>query len=754
LAERAGLSPRGLSDLERGARRAPYRDTMLRLADALRLQPADREDLLSAGRRRPRSQALSQARSAALLPITLSTFVGRQTELVDLRARLESTRLVTLTGPGGVGKSRLAIELATQIADTFGDGVCFVPLEAIRDPDLVGPTMAKSLGIRDLGGQSLLQRLEEQLRTRRLLLVLDNFECVVAAAALVGDLLASTQNLKVLVTSREPLRIQGEQELLLAPLSLPDPNRLPRLEALPDYGAIALFIDRAAAINPGFALNSETAAAVAEICARLDGLPLAIELAAARIRYLSPRAIVSRLEHRLALLSDGPRDLPQRHHTLRAAIAWSYELLDEPDRRVFRQCSVFVGGFSLAAAEAVAADADGRGDVLDRVGSLVAKSLVHAADGPDAEPRFGMLETIREFGLEQLEASRELDRTRARHAAFFLGMAERAEPELLGHDQVSWMHKLSADYDNIRAILAWSRDGLIEAEVGLRLVGALGSFWMWWGDIREGRQAADAILRLPSTQAPTPIRARAVLAAARMAVLQDDVIATRAFTHESTAIFREHGDLQGTARALIIQAVAEIAAQDNHAAGELLQEAIPLARQADDGWGLALGLSQMMSVLRTAGDYATAAAVGEEALAAARPIGDRVTFGLSLAGLGWLARLRGDTEAATALFHEALEVSSEFAGSWKMVPRLLAGLAWAAGLSGDWLRSARLFGAAHALFEASGQREFSHLRAMFDSDAARAEATLGPATYAARWAEGRAMATEEALSYALHTREP
>ena len=457
LAELAGLSLRGVSDLERGLRRAPHRDTLLRLLDALQLGQLEREAMRNAARHHRQvatHEESQQSIGSAALPIVLSSFVGRERELAEVEPRLANARLLTLTGPGGSGKTRLALQVASDVAAEFAEGVVFVPLAPISDPELVASTIAQALGIRDLGGRSMLQRLNEYLQPKSVLLVLDNFEQVLSAAPLVSGILGAAQKVKVLVTSREPLRVQGEHQYEVPPLTIPIAGAQYRVETLSQYGAVALFVDRATEINPEFELTKGNAADVVEICRQLDGLPLAIELAAPWMRVLHPHNLRERLEHRLMLLTDGPRDLPSRQQTLRATIAWSYHLLVPTEQILFRQLSIFVGGCTLEAAEALAGHNQLDVDVLVGIRSLAAKSLVRRQEGPNGQARLGMLETIREYGLEQLRASGELDAMRRRHASFYVALAEEAEPSLLGTEQVRWARQLELDYDNLRAVMA------------------------------------------------------------------------------------------------------------------------------------------------------------------------------------------------------------------------------------------------------------------------------------------------------------
>jgi predicted ATPase len=432
-------------------------------------------DPLPADRSQPEMTPAVRDRFVPSVPTPLTSFVGRERELAALTtlARRDDVRLVTLTGPGGVGKTRLALRAADLLAPAFADGAAVVELASVADPDLVAPAVARALGITDAGERPLAARLAGALRNRSLLLVLDNFEQVVDAAPAVAALLASCRGLKVLATSRAPLRISGEQDVPVPPLGLPEASA--PLDRLAEAEAVRLFVARARAADPAFVLTAEDGRAIASICARLDGLPLAIELAAAKTRLLPPSALLARLESRLPLLAGGPREAPARLRTMRDAIAWSHDLLSAEDRALYRRLAVFVGGFTLAAVEAIAVGL--AGDALVGVEALADQSLVRRIEVVAGEPRFAMLETVREFGLERLAESGEHDAVRDAHAAWCLALAEAAAPDLIaGRDLVRWLSRLDAELDNLRAALAWF-DRLGKHTELLRLLAAIEEYW-------------------------------------------------------------------------------------------------------------------------------------------------------------------------------------------------------------------------------------------------------------------------------------
>ena len=471
------------------------------------------------------------------LPLQLTSFVGREEEIAEVERLLGQTRLLTLTGPGGSGKSRLALRVAAELLPQFRDGSCFVDLSPVTDPALVPAAVANALGVPEAPGRPILDGVKDHLRHRELLQVVDNFEQVAEAGPVIEELLTAAPKLRTMVTSRVVLSLRGEQEYAVPPLHVPDPGRLPTgLSALGEVEAVRLFTERAQAASSRFALTEQNAPVVAEITARLDGLPLAIELAATRTKVLTPEQILSRLKRRLSILTSGPRSLPERQRTLRAAIAWSYDLLDPVERRLFARLSVFSGGWRFESAEAVC-DPDELGlDALDGLTSLVDKSLIRRTEPPGRPSRFSMLETIREFGLEQLEAAGDLELVLRRHAEHFLGLAVDAEPHLAGADQGEWLDRCEQEHANIRAALRWAIDRG-EAGPAQAAAGALWRFWQQRGHLAEGRGWLEETLAMPSGQAPTAARAKALTGAGGIAWWSDQG-AARAFYDEALAIER------------------------------------------------------------------------------------------------------------------------------------------------------------------------------------------------------------------------
>ena len=606
------------------------------------------------------------------LPVQLTPLIGREQEGAAVQNLLqrEDMRLVTLTGPGGTGKTRLGLQVAADLSDLFPDGVYFVNLAPLSDPALVIPTIAQTLDLKETGDQPLLELLKGYLRDKQLLLLLDNFEQVVSAALQVVDLLAASPKLKVIVTSRAVLHVRGEQEFPIPPLAVPDPKRLPDLVTLSHYEAVELFLSRAQAVVPEFQLSNINAPVLAEICARLDGLPLAIELAAARIKLLPPQALLARLGQRLAVLTSGPHDVPARQQTLRNTITWSYNLLEAQEQRLFRQLSVFVGGCTLEAAEAVCAalgDGDGAGPVLDGVASLIDKSLLQPTAQKNGELHLVMLETIREYGLEVLATSGEMEATQRAHALYYLALAEEAESELEGPQQVRWLQRLEREHDNLRAALRWSLEqgeAGYSMETALRLGGALRAFWLRHGPMSEGRTFLERALT-GSKGVVTATRAKSLLAATSLATHLGNMDRAESMAQESLALCRELRDTWGIAHSLLQLGRAASYRGNFPVARPLLEEALALCREVGNMWGITFALEELGYLALQQGDHVRARALFEESLAIERELGDTLNIAatsLRLAEVHFVSQ--GDQATVCALLEEGLALSREMGNMW------------------------------------------------------------------------------------------
>jgi len=680
------------------------------------------------------------------LPAQRTSFVGREREVARVKELLRGPGLLTLTGPGGSGKTRLALQAAAELPNDYPDGVFLVELAPITDARLVPSPIADAIGARAEGARPVLDTLKDHVRDREMLLVLDNFEQVIEAAPLVADLLAVAPRMRILATSREPLHLTGEQELAVPPLRLPDPRQMPAPDQLARYEAVALFVQRARAVDPGFRVTEANALPVAELCLRLDGLPLAIELAASRVKLLSPGAILERLEHRLELLTGGPVDVPARQRTLREAIAWSYELLDDTERALFRRVCAFAGGWTLEAAETVAHPGTEFGrDVLEVLGSLVDKSLIHRVPTLSEALRFRMLETIREFGREQLDAADEAEATRDRHAAHFLEVAEKAEPHLRGVDQKRWLDELEVEHDNLRAALRWAIDGG-RAEIGLRVVGAVWRFWHLRGHLAEGRRWTEEVLALPAAAERTVQRAKALTALGGIAYWQEDLPAFRGAYEEALAVAREVGDRPAIAEGLYNLAFPYAYEGDFATAEAMVQEAKAMFEELGVGRGVADSLWLLAISARLKGDTSAARSLAEESLRLHRKVSDRFGITDALHVLGRIALAEGDMPTAAASFLEALD-NDEEVGNRTGMGIVLDNLAARASALGHHLRAVRLAGASEAIKEAAGGHAPPPFIDLPDPSEAARDA-LGDAAVAAAWEEGRAMPLDQALAYA------
>ncbi|MDQ4126390.1 MAG: LuxR C-terminal-related transcriptional regulator [Actinomycetota bacterium] len=699
------------------------------------------------------SVPLTSGRPPNNLPFVLSSFVGRGREISELRRLLlEDYRLLTLTGPGGCGKTRLALAVATEMAEDFEDGAWWVGLASLSGPTLMSQAVAQALRVREAPTRTLLEVLVEHLESMEMLLVLDNCEHLVEGCANIADtLLRACPNLKILATSREALGIVGERVMVVPSLSLPDADE--PLPALAGHEAVRLFVDRARAVDSTFRLTEKNAPHVARLCRKLDGIPLALEFAAARARMLSAEQILKRLEDPLKLLTAGGRTADPRHRTLRATLEWSYELFSEPERTLFGRLSVFAGGFTLEAAEAVGAGDDvEEGEVLDLLSGLADKSMVATEPSPGSgdAPRYRMLEPVRQYGLERLEEGGEAETTRRQHARHFLELAEEAEPELRRTRQAEWLERLETEHDNLRAALSWALERR-EAELGLRLGAALGEFWSLRGYLSEGRRWLEAVLK--SGGAPAAARAKVLARLGRITWGQGDYERSVALQEEGLALYRRLGDRVGLAAALRTLGMAEMHRNELGRARTLLEEAVTLERASEDTAGLARSLPMLGLVAVVRHDHERARALCEESLALAREAGDDYAIGFSLVVGALACSGRGDYRRAQALLEEGLELAWRLKIMHLTVVHLHASAALA-GLQGQAVRSARLWGAAEALREGLGIHlsplERSHYAPHIDA----ARARLGEAWWEAAWAEGRAMAPQQTVEYALGKAPP
>ena len=650
------------------------------------------------------------------LPVQLTPFIGRVQEVSAVQKLLhrDGVRLLTLTGPGGTGKTRMALQVAAELSESFPDGVFFVNLAPISDPALVVATIAQTLDVKEVAEHPLLDLVIAFLREKQVLLLLDNFEQVVSAAERIAALLAACPQLKVLVTSREVLHVRGEQEFAVPPLTLPDPKHLPDMLALSQYESVALFIQRAQAVRPTFQVTNANAPAIVEICIRLDGLPLAIELAAARIKLLPPQALLARLGQRFAVLTGGARDVPERHQTLHNTIAWSYHLLDEDEQQLFRRLSIFIGGCTLEAAEAVCAalgDADATRSVFDGVASLIDKSFLRQSEPEGQEPRLLMLETIREYGWEGLKGCGEMEQTRHAHAAYYLHLAEQVEPHLRSAHQTVWLACLEAEHDNLRAALRWSLDHK-EREMALRLSSALGYFWELCGPWSEGRTFLEQALAAREGVAAA-VRAKALGAAGVLMGKQGDFEQAMALCQQSLALFRELGERPGIALSLYGLGTMAWMRGNLALARSVLEEALAFFRALDDPWGITSSLISLASVALERGEYARTHALLKESLALSRKLADKRGIANSLLTWAWLLFWsEGELEQARAMLQESVALFREV-GDKELEPlgELLVG--FVAFLQGEYTTARSQLEAGLALFRTIGSQRGMALGLLF-----------------------------------------
>jgi predicted ATPase/DNA-binding XRE family transcriptional regulator len=758
LAARSGLSVRGISDLERGARYAPRLETVRMLADALALGERDRAALLAAARPATlQGDATGGAwPSHYSLPIPLTRLIGREAEIETLHEKLHrrDVRLVTLTGVGGTGKTRLAIAVAMGLAGVFPDGVVFVDLSPLSDPALVVPTIATTLGVREVVGERLIDTLGHVLAAARMLLVLDNCERVLAATPEITMLLAAGPGLTVLATSREPLHIRGEHELPVPPLPILATTPIMELTEVARIPAIALFLERAQASRPDFSLTSENVAPVAGICHRLDGLPLAIELAAARVKVLPPPALLARLEHRLPLLTGGGQDLPARQRTMRDAIAWSYDLLSPHEQALFRRLAVFSGGFTLNGAEAVAAP-ESHLAVLDGVVALVEQSLVHQMPGTDDEPRYRMLETVREFGVERLASGGDESDARRRHTEYYVRLSTelvRGSTVLMDHTSLT---SVVAEHDNIRLALAWC-DEHDEIDALLQLSALLYGLWVGRGLYREGVQWVERGLARPN-RVPSVALVGALDGAGTLAIFQGDYARAASFIDEGLALARELGEPTLVAEALMYSVFLSFRRREFAQAEELLSEVrCTLGAQSEGEPGaipfLTLGgvvpFVTQGDLALAQGQFARAATEYEQGLELFRAANSEWGVRDMQAGLAAVRYCTGDVTQAAALYRESLQ-QSHILAFWPLVVSALHGLVGVAAETGQPEVGGRLLGAAEGISTSMGSSMFVRDHLVHDRALAALRFALGEEQLASARETGRDLSIEAAVAEAL-----
>jgi predicted ATPase/DNA-binding XRE family transcriptional regulator len=670
LAARAGLSRNAVGALERGLRKRPYPHTVRSLAHALGLSEEERVALLSAVTKEGSTDAslVPAPSTESSLPTPSTSLLGRERELGEIRTFLQKARLLTLTGAGGVGKTRLAIEAARDAARLFPDGTVFVALAPLGDSGFVLPTIAHSLGLRESGGRTPQETLHAYLREKRLLLVLDNFEHVLKAAPEVAQLIEASPRLSVLATSRAPLRVRGEQEYPVPPLTLPASTIAPSAEELIRSSSGRLFVERARESSPSFELTPHNSGAVAAICWRVAGLPLALELAAAQVRFLDPQALLSRLDQ--ALSATGARDLPQRQRTMWATLDWSHELLSAEERVLFRRLSVFVGGFSLEAVEAVGAEPGASGGilaepVLGALGRLVEQSLITAdREEKGGGLRYGMLEPVRQYASEQLEESGKAEETKRRHFAHYLAFAEEADlnyglltgTKLTGAEGEAWMDRIEREHDNLRTALGWAKERG-DFRAGLRLAGSL--CWFWWmrGYFREGRLWTEDFLKKAERgglEVAEDARAKALLGVGMLSFAYGDLLGSTRFLQQGLAAYRGLRNEAGTAATVAMLGYVRRAQGDDDRAQELSQEGLRLSRYLGDNRTAAVSFSTLGLIARHRGDLALAAELFGEALALWKKLEDRRGVAYSLCNLGVAALERGEAGHALEMHEESL----------------------------------------------------------------------------------------------------
>ncbi len=692
------------------------------------------------------------------LTLDLSPIVGREKEIAEIKNLLlqPNVRLVTMTGIGGTGKTRLSQAVARELLTEFADGVFFIELAAVTNAELFASTIAQPLGAREAGGSSMLETLKDYLGGKQILLVMDNLEQVVTAAPQIGELLSAAPQLKILITSRILLHLSAEREFVVPPLALPADAASLSYDEISNYEAVKLFVERARNAKSSFALTDENAKSVAEICLRLDGLPLAIELAAARVKILSPNAILTKLENRLQLLTGGAQDLPARQQTMRGAVAWSYDLLPEDERQLFQRLSVFVGGFMFEAAEAVCNNYESDEseirnpkseiNALDGITSLVDQSLVVSKEQTDGEMRFRMLEVVREYALEMLEAGGEAEAVRRSHTAYFLALGEEAEKYLKSAESVKWLNRLEDEHDNLRAALRWTLKN--DVQIAARLAAAIRLFWFLHSHLTEGRGWIEAVLERIRGDASVAARFSLLNVLGTLGRFQGDYAAARTAYQELLAESKAANDLWHIAEAN--SGLGSVAYQqgDFATARKFIEETLVVSRELDEKYGIAAALNTLGDIARTEGDNAAARPLFEESLSISRGLGTKQFVSAILANLGAITFDEGDFAAARKHFAEALATAQEL-GNRTIISLSLDGFAALAAERGESDYAARLSGAADYLRESIGyeiEPADLHFR---DSFLAKLRASLSEADLSASFEQGRRLKPDEAVALCL-----
>jgi non-specific serine/threonine protein kinase len=689
------------------------------------------------------------------LPVQLTPLVGRTDEIdavLSLLAR-EDVRLLTLSGPGGIGKTRIALEVGQRLSSAYSGGVRVVLLAPIRDPDLVLPAIAQSLDVRELPGRSPLDSLADRLNEGRWLLILDNFEHLMPAAQEVAGLLATHGQLKVMVTSRARLHIQGEHEFVVPPLALPVEVDEPD-QALEQNAAVQLFLQSARTLVPGLTLTGANGRAVAAICRKLDGLPLAIELAAARTKVLPPEAILGRLDRRLPLLTRGARDAPDRHRTMRDAIEWSYDLLSPEEQALFRRLSVFTGGFTLLEAETVASRAGVEEDgdpgpplsAIDGLATLIDNSLLMQQE-LEGEPRFAMLETLREFGWEQLQERGELDAARNDHADYFIGFAEAALPRLRGAERGAWLERFERSHDNLRSALTWLCESS-DSRRAAQLAGALWRFWWWRSHLDEGRQRLAEVLELPGAASLGAFYARVLTGRGALAETQGDYVEAEQSYEEAVEVWKALDDRNELALSLVFRWLVALNAEDEQRMTELSTESLELFQELGDQWGIAVSQLEQGVMAMVREDYATGERILQDAIAGFGAINDPWGLALSKGVLGNIKTGQGEYSSAMGYLRESLSALLAMDDHWGLATVLLS-VARTATEQGQYEQVARISGAIHRLHTSLGALLKVPFRERYERNLLAAKSHLGSERFDQLLMEGSSMTPAEAVAAAL-----